>query len=122
MSILFLFFGIYIKMNTTPIIGIDLEDYSGNALENIRFVNDIEIDLGEISVRVESFSFSETYVDEGLIARIQYDLDGGRGNEEEVTQAHIEIMDILLEFSDGQLPNESEISEQILNALEILIL
>jgi hypothetical protein len=110
-------------MDNTKIIGIDLEDYSGHAIENIRFSEEIEIDLEEFTIRLENFSFSETYNDDdGLVARIQYDLDEEGGDEEEVTQTHIEIMDILLENSDGELEDEQEISNRIMTALEIIIL
>jgi len=111
-------------MKKTSIIGIDIEDYYGNAIENIEFEQEIEMDLEEFSVRLENFSFSDTYEEdeEGTVARIQYEIDNGHGDIEEVSQTHSEIMDMLLENSDDQLFNEEEISGKILNALEIIIL
>lgn len=109
-------------MSTTVIKGIDIEDYYGNAVENIEFDKEIDIDLNEITVRIMNFSFADTYIEDDYnIARIQYDLEKGIGNTEEMHEIHSELMEILLEKVDGELENESEVSDQILNALEILI-
>ena len=104
-------------------MGIDIEDYYGNAVENISFNSEIEIDLEEINIRVTNFSFADTYEeeDEGTIARLQYDLEKGVGAREEIDQIHSELMEVLLEHADGEIENEEEVSEQILNALSILV-
>jgi len=109
-------------MEKTSIIGIDIEDYYGNAIENIEFINEIEIDLEEFNVRVPNFSFSGIYEEDGeVIARLQYELEG-KLDEEEVNESHSEIMDIILESADNQLENGKKISKKILQALELLML
>ena len=100
---------------------IDIEDYYGNAIESIDFDNEIEIDLEEITIRVTNFSFADVYNDSGIVARVQCDVEGGLEDKEEVEQIHSELMEVLLENADGDLDNESEVSEKLMNALEMLI-
>jgi hypothetical protein len=109
-------------MNKISVIGLDLEDYYGTAIENIDFESPIELDPEEFDVRVDSFSYAGSETDsEGYIVRIQYEHEGSTGNAEDVELAHEQIMEILLESCDGELENRNEISKRIIKALEIII-
>jgi hypothetical protein len=109
-------------MNNTTIIGIDIEDYYGNALVNISFDNEIEIDLDEFDVRLENFTISGDYEEDGgIIARLQYDVEGGM-EDDELEEAHQEILDIILINADGKLGNEDEVSKEVRKALELLLI
>jgi hypothetical protein len=110
------------NMNNTTIIGIDIEDYYGNALVNISFDNEIEIDLDEFDVRLENFTISGDYEEDGgIIARLQYDVEGGM-EDDELEEAHQEILDIILINADGKLGNEDEVSKEVRKALELLLI
>jgi hypothetical protein len=113
-------FNEFIMNNTKVIIGIDIEDYYGNAVGNIEFDNEIEIDVEEFDVRLENFTVSGDYEDdEGTIARLQYDIEG-MIDEDEIDEATQEIMDIILINADGKLGNEDEVYQAIREALELL--
>lgn len=107
-------------MEKTSITGIDMADYYGNVVENIEFDNKIEIDLEEITIRVSNFSFS--HIEDEETAVIQCDLQESFGDLSEVEEAHSQIMEILLENTDGELENENEVSDRLLKAIELLIL
>lgn len=109
-------------MTKISVIGLDIEDYYGTAIENIDFESPLEIDVDEFNVRVNNFSYAGCELDEeGYIVRIQYDYEGSKGDLEEVDEIHSQIMEILLESCDGELEEESIISKRILKALEIIV-
>jgi hypothetical protein len=109
-------------MNKVSVIGLDVEDYYGTAIENIDFETALELDPEEFNVRVEGFSLAGCESDyEGVIVRIQYEYEGSTGNTEEAELAHEQIMEILLESCDGELENYKEISKRLMKALEIII-
>ncbi len=109
-------------MNKISVIGLDIEDYYGSAIENIDFEEALELDPEEFNIRVNNFSYAGFESDyEGVIVRIQYEQEGSTGDVEEVDLVHEQIMEILLESCDGELGNHKDISKRILKALEIII-
>jgi len=109
-------------MTKISVIGLDIEDYYGKAVENIDFESPIELDPEEFNVRVDNFSYAGCEDDyEGVIIRIQYEHDGSNGDFEEMESIHTQIMEIILEGCDGDLENEKEISNRIFKALEIIV-
>lgn len=106
-------------MDNTRITGLNILDYYGNAVENIEFIEPIEVDLEEFTIRVSNFSFTGT--DEGA-AEIQCEMENAAGGSEEVSESLIQIMDILLESTDGELEDKTDISQRIEKALELLFI
>jgi hypothetical protein len=108
-------------MTKVLVIGLDIEDYYGTALENIDFDNPIEIDPEEINVRVDSFCVSGLYEEEdGYILRIQYEFEDSIIKKDEVDEIHNQIMEILLESSEDNIENKKEVSQKILLCLEMM--
>lgn len=109
-------------MNKLPIISLEIEDFYGSALENIDFIEPLEIDPLEFNIRVEGFNLSETEIDEeGHILRIQCEHEQPLNGTEELDLIHSQIMDILVEGREGYLEKEREISDRILSCLEMLL-
>lgn len=107
------------KLQTTTL---DIEDYYGSALENIDFIEPLDIDPLEFNTRVEGFTFSETELTEdGYIVRIQCEYDQPLNGAEELDLIHSQIMDILVEGREGFLEKEREISDRVMNCLEMLL-
>lgn len=108
-------------MTKVSIIGLDIEDYYGTALENIDFENLIELDPEEINVRVDSFCFAGLYEEEdGYILRIQYEFEDSIIKKDEVDEIHSQLMQVLLESSEGNIINEKEVSQKILLCFEMM--
>lgn len=109
-------------MEKLQIITLDIEDYYGSALENIDFIEPLDIDPLEFNTRVEGFIFSETELTkDGYSMRIQCAHDQPLNGTEELDLIHSQIMDILVEGRDGFLEKEREISDRVLNCLEMLL-
>jgi hypothetical protein len=108
-------------MSKVSIVGIDIEDYYGIALENIFFEHPIEINPEEINIRVDSFCSSGIEDDdEGYILRIQYEHEDSIINRDEIDEMHTQLMDIILEGCDNYLENKKEVSQKILLCLEMM--
>jgi hypothetical protein len=108
-------------MTKVLIVGLDIEDYYGTALENVDFSSPFEIDPEEINVRVDSFCFSGLYEDEeGYVLRIQYEFEDSIIKKDEVDEIYNQLMEILLESSEGNIENEKEVSQKILLCLEMM--
>lgn len=109
-------------MTKLSVIGLDIEDYYGTAVENIYFETPLEINPEEFNVRVNNFSYAGSEEDDDFfIIRIQYDHEGSKGDFEEIDEIYSQIMDIILESCEGELEKENEISKRILKALEIIV-
>jgi hypothetical protein len=109
-------------MNKISVIGLDIEDYYGNAIENIDFDEALEIDPELFNVRVDNFCLSGTEEEgDDFIIRIQYEHEMPSGNIEEIDEIHSQIMEILLLGCDENLENEKEISKKIFKSLEMLL-
>jgi hypothetical protein len=109
-------------MEKLQIVTLDIEDYYGSAIENIDFIEPIDIDPLEFNTRVEGFIFSETELTEdGYAVRIQCAHDQPLNGAEELDLIHSQIMDILVEGRDGFLEKEREISDRVLSCLEMLL-
>lgn len=107
-------------MDNKVIIGIDIEDYYGNVLGTVKFDNAIELDLNEFDVRLDNFTISGDYDSEdGIIGRLQNDVEGILG-EDEIFEAHREIMDVILINGDGILGNDDEVDADIREILNLL--
>jgi hypothetical protein len=109
-------------MTKVLVIGLDIEDYYGTALENIDFDNPIELDPEEINVRVDSFCVAGLYEEEeeGYILRIQYEFEDSIIKKDEVDEIHNQLMEVLLESSEDNIGNEKEVSQKILLCLEMM--
>jgi hypothetical protein len=109
-------------MTRTLVMALDIEDYYGTALENINFEFPLELDPEEFSVRVDDFNFAGSGVEDGeVLIRIQYNHEFPSGDFEKMTEIHLQIMEMLMEGCDGELPDSEEVSSKILQALEIIV-
>jgi len=102
---------------------LDIEDYYGMAMDTIELESPVEIDVEEFNVRVDNFSYAgcdDCDDEEGATIRLQFEHEDSNGEEEEISQAAREITDVILDYAEGTL-NENTLYEEIYSALELVM-
>jgi hypothetical protein len=102
---------------------LDIEDYYGMAMDTIEFESPVELDTDEFDVRVDDFSYAgcdDCDDEEGATIRLQFEHEDSNGEEEDIDQATRQITDIILDYAEGTL-NENTLYEEIYSALELVM-